>query len=453
MKIALKSFPVLFSVLFCMAFISGGCRKINANRAYILPEEYRPYQLVVWRKPGASTDAWDAKKAYFKSLYGTAFTVKKCSSCNDDLELWEGPSVQNFISTEVVSGGTRPRGQPSGEDAASYYSVNFIVRTPFRDQLPQITALTTQLPNSSNLPPITVGVFDTGDDPAITNDYTTVAVPSCKAGGDYGWNFVADNNDVSDEQAGKHGTVVSKFIVDEVEARTRTTGSPVNILPVKIFDRNGVCDLFDVLCGFSYAKNAGAKIINASFGFYYYKDAAGAEVPKILLEYTRKVLTSNNIILVAAAGNASPYEDSVARYLESDLTGSDLRNLNKHFFYPGGLSKYLGNVICVTTVNRALGRVSPTQNFSNTIVDIGTSNDISGTYDFIHPFNNTLTATGSSFATPVFTGKLCSWYNQVVTTFPINKETIITALKTKGVVFNDTPALLAFVKNGMYVQR
>lgn len=433
-----------FSVLLIIGCVTG-CTITNDNNDKVYLPEHRRGELVVWRKPGVSAADWSTKKANLQASYGGVLTVqKKCENCaTGDLELWSGSAITNFINTEVASPTTRPRGKPTGEDDTLYYSLNMIVRLPIEKDMPQYSRQPVP-PFTSNLPEVTVAVFDTGVDGDITNSFTKDIV-SCKPGGERGWNFVHENNVTDDIFPAKHGTVVSKLIVDQV--KLNPSGNMVNILPVKIFDVDGSSDLFNVLCGFSYAKNAGAQIINASFGFYYYHD----EPPAILLKYVEEELTNNNILLVAAAGNQIESEDYDA-VGGLGITGSLLRNLDYHYFYPGGLSKYLPNVYCVTTARLAPTiDVSPRQNYSKNIVDIATIAHLPTNYEFYHPFNNVLSVAGSSFATPIFTGQLTSWYSTISGSLD-NKASVITTLRTNGVVFNDVPALSDFVRNGQYVK-
>jgi hypothetical protein len=433
-------------LLFSLVSLQLKCKKDDQQKRLLLPK-HKKDELLVWRKPGVTEEAWNAKKTALKGTYGGDISVtKKCDGCDQALEVWGGTTIQNFINEEVASSATRPRGKPTGEDGVWYYSLNFIADLPIEKQLPTQQFSATPLPSQagSNSPVIIVAVFDTGADPQITTN-NSQPVSSCKPGTTKGWNFVNESNDVTDDHPGNHGTVVSKFILDEVNSYA--VRNPANILPVKIFGTDGSADLFSILCGFSYAQKAGAKIINASFGFYYYLD----EPPAILLKYVEKVLTANNIIMVAAAGNRLPDEDVQAR----DILGiaeADLRNLEKHYFYPGGLSKYLSNVICVTTVSNTLGTSATNQNYSPVIVDVGTAAGVAGSFEFIHPFLPPQTVIGSSFATPVFTGELCAFYSRAVT-LPVNKDTIITNMKTLTAVFADIPPLAGRVKLGRYVKR
>ncbi len=435
----------LVLILIVSSSVNLKCKKED-QRKLILPKHKRN-ELLVWRKPGVSDGAMETKRANFKNKYGGDFSVtKKCEGCDQSLEVWSGSTIQNFITEEVAGVSTRPKGKPTGEDDTLYYSLNIIIDIPLekRTQLPTFTPTVLPPQPSSNLPIITVAVFDTGIDPAVTTNLTQ-PVTSCKPLGTKGWNFVKENNDVRDDFPGLHGTVVSKFILDEVNSYS--VRNPANILPVKLFGSDGTADLFNILCAFSYARRAGAKIINASFGFYYYND----EPPELLLKYVEKELTANNVILVAAAGNSFPEEDAEATSILG-IPAADLRDLSKHYFYPANLSKYLPNVICVTTVNTTLGSSAPNQNFSNIFVNVGAAADVSGTYNFKHPFLPVQSVSGSSFAAPIFTGELCALYSRVVT-LPVNKETILTNMRAAATVFDDVPALNTRVRLGRYVKR
>lgn len=434
-----KKCGIVFFVILCIA--AAGCKSSNSNNTQgtFLPE-FIDGQLVVWRKTGVSSATMDIKAQNLRDRYSGTLVRKVCENCDDSLELWTGTAITNFINSEVASPSTRPRGNPSGDDDTLRYSLNIVVRLPDEGQF----ALAQQpvAPITTNTAQVTVAVFDTGVDGDVTNNFTS-SVTTCKPAGDKGWDFINNNNNTADVYPTKHGTVVSKFIIDEV--RANAAGNRVNILPVKIFGSDGSSDLFSVLCGFAYAQKAGAKIINASFGFYDY----GAEPNPILLEYVRKVLTNNNILLVAAAGNAISAEDAYATSTVG-LPMSGLRDLEVHHFYPGRLAKNLPNVYCVTTALLSTVGVSPTQNYSKNVVDIGAIADFPD-YSFQHPFNPLLTMKGSSFATPIFTGKLVSWYDGYSATLD-NKATILNFLKTNGVVFEDVPVLAEKIRGGRYVR-
>jgi Subtilase family len=440
-----QKWPVVFFVILCVCAM--GCQKITNNNNTQLPflPQYKDSQLVVLRKPGVTAAAMNLKAQNMRDEYAGTVDRKVCQTCDDSLELWSGSAIAAFINSEVASPSTRPRGNPTGEDDTFSYSVNIIVKLPEENQLSFAQHPVDTISKNTDI--VTVAVFDTGVDPDVTNNFTN-SVPTCKTGGGRGWNFITNDAVTADVFPSKHGTVVSKFIIDQV--RANAAGNRVNILPVKIFNANGASDLFSVLCGFSYAQKAGAKIINASFGFYDY----GAEPNPVLLKYVEKVLTNNNVLLVAAAGNAFTDDDDYGTTL--GLTSLDLRDMDINHFYPGGLAERLPNVYCVTTAFLTPPKVSPTQNHSDQIVDIGTIADFGAPdYSFKHPFaplSLHFVVKGSSFATPIFTGKLVSWYSDIAGLVG-NKADVLRHLKDRGVVFDDVPAFDPYIREGRYVNR
>ena len=157
-KLFYKFIPIhfiAFSVFLILCML--GCKKINNNDQKLYLPEYKNDQLVVWRKPGINAASWIFKKNNLQAKYGGSLTVlKKCENCADgDLELWSGSTITNFISTEVASPTTRPRGNPTGEDDTLYYSLNMVVRLPIEKNLPQYPPQTVP-PFNSNLPVVNV---------------------------------------------------------------------------------------------------------------------------------------------------------------------------------------------------------------------------------------------------------------------------------------------------------
>lgn len=257
---------------------------------------------------------------------------------------------------------------------------------------------------------ITLAVFDTGLEPGLFEGYIVNALDNvpCIVGGTNGWNFFAWNNNWKDDNAGLHGTIVSKFIIDEIIRYRRTK---VNILPIKVFNAEGLADLYTILCGFAYASHSKASMVNASFGYYESKTKFKEGEPvndtttaELLKSFISTYLTQKNILLVCAAGNGTD-EDSTIR---------DLNTIN---FYPASLAGVLPNIIPVTTVgNTANGReVSPNQNFSSSVVQLGVDADfIKGDhFGFINPLDtdNDTTIAGSSFAAPIAAGKMAAYFN------------------------------------------
>lgn len=427
------------SLLFIL-FVSSGCknddhdRTVKPWRSYVLPPSYSHVppgsdtnQLVIWRAPGTSEESFNEWLDSITRKFGEVHISYFCQHCDDStLMLLTGPGAIQYIQTGPVQGGSGSgvAGGPVGGDGPIYYSKNYTMAVP--EYLDSIY----NNPNASRIHPpdnghdtgaaVTVAVFDTGLDSTDISSYVFDSPgPSCMGSkATRGWNFIGNSpNWYDDFKPLQHGTVVSWFIINQVKKYHQRQ---VKILPVKIDNSHGQGTLFGVLCGFAYAKDLKAKIINASFGFYSPRlDRSGAKVDSnvvLLKEYARHYLTNNNILLIAAAGNAGCLLDTIS-------------------FYPASLSRELDNVIPVTTISPkgsnglSKGQVSLDQNYSEQVVYAGVSGDGvnfaattgpgagAGSYLFYHPYltapNAQQTVHGSSFATPIVTGNICAHYSLV----------------------------------------
>ena len=322
----------------------------------------------------------------------------------------------------------------TGDDGPVYHVRNF----PVSFSKPYMSPTTfVKLPASvySSNTIVKVAVMDTGLEPGeLDNSFLyKPADSSCIKGASKGWNFVAHNPNYADDDPERHGTTVTRFITDQAVLYKK---NPVQILPVKTQDANGASDLFTVLCAFAYAKERKVNIINASFGFYEprlerYGYAQDGNVT-LLKQYVKHYLTSNNILLLAAAGNKDDVNEKKAFKDHGISYPPAPRNLDYVNFFPASLSRDASftNVIAVTTVDSTSGTISPLQNFSNSVVDIGTNDDaiVSGQYVFNNPrYKGPGTVEGSSFATPIMAGKLAANYDLVKGVLN-NKSAMFTAL-------------------------
>ena len=422
------------------------------------PEKKDPYkQLIVWLKPGgtnAQFSQWIYDSIIKKGGSEDINISFVCGSCDSTLFLLEGKAVEVYMQGEVAQGGSssRKRIPVTGESGPVYFGTNLPVFFPDRTLATDRRRADFPKVTYSNAP-VKVAVFDTGLDSALVNSYFSLyqsTDSACIPGGNAGWNFIENKSDFSDDNPQRHGTTVTSFITNEAGLYKNNS---VEILPVKVFAGDGTGDLFTILCGFAYAQNRKVNIINASFGFYeplhkYDNNGKALEAftsPVMLKAFIEHYLTQNNILLLAAAGN----KDDAIEDQEYDPADSlQKRNLDSVHFYPASLSPVLPNVIAVTTVYKDL--VSPTQNFSDNVVDAGVTADYidaSGNFVFINPVNSSLPpVSGSSFATPVLTGKMAAWYHlyhPLLQGTPITKETrdsIFSLLKT-----NASPAFLTNV--------
>ncbi|MGH9855087.1 MAG: S8 family serine peptidase, partial [Blastocatellia bacterium] len=104
-----------------------------------------------------------------------------------------------------------------------------------------------------------------------------------------GWNFVADNHDVSDDLG--HGAQVAGIIASQLDHQPS-----ISILPLKALNKTGEGTVADVVEAMDYAVARRAAVINCSFGTSAFSHA--------MLEAIKRAETAG-IVVVAAAGNRS----------------------------------------------------------------------------------------------------------------------------------------------------
>jgi len=468
---------ILSCFLFSVAILNTECKKIvSASRLDILAqsENYEQLisgdltefadtvpldQLVVWRKPDSTPEQVRAWIHGIEAAYGKIDTSRFCESCDNTLMLLTGKGIKNYIQGGTASGGKKSQTVPSsGDPGPAYISFNFPVNgKPIKltsgsaNAMSSVTNLNTS---------VKIAVLDTGIDTFELKNYPFKPdTASCIPGAARGWNFIAHNKNFRDDDPIKHGSTVTRFITNEVD---KIQKNPIEILPAKTHTKNGVSDLETLLCAFAYAQKQNAKIVNASCGFYEAPDPKHLIEPdvRLLREYVRYYLTNNKILLVAAAGNEDDANERAAFKLHNLPYPTDDRNLDNVNFFPASLAAdpTFPNVIAVTTVDTSTGTVSPTQNYSPNVVDIGVNADAvltSSDYVFNNPrLTGNQTVEGSSFATPIVTGKLCANYD-VISNVLINanytKDQIWNALGTSTVVTK--PGLKQFVKGGRLMKR
>jgi hypothetical protein len=459
----------------CLLFITiaqTGCSHTNPSwhnsvaieTPFLASQAHPDRQLIVFRGSANQDTAFDNWLANIKSKYGPVVIHYLCATCDSSLMLLDGKGVELYIQTGTAQGGSGSNNgaQLGGNDSGLYYCPNFDVRIPEHDTN-QIAHLDPSPAPRSHTGSTLVAVFDTGLDTTLIGKYVVkssglpVTCLGPDAGG--GWNFVKPSNNYSDDHPGRHGTAVTRFIINQVEKETE--GS-VAILPVKVFAENGTGDLFHVLCAFAYARQREAKIINASFGFYAKRDnndPKKVDMAGLLFErYIYKYLTENNILLIAAAGNRDDAAESMA-FVPNPKLDSVWRNLDSVSFYPASLSRSLPNVIPVTTLfpeKDHTGQVSPNQNYSPDVVYIGVHADRRGQPGstgipdpdavFQNSVDGTKAADGSSFATPIATGKICTKYQDMTakaagTGVVFDRTFVLTQLENVGLLKTDAGSL------------
>jgi hypothetical protein len=471
---------IALCILFLMAICNTACKKdlynpgIINNGAFdnslsVANAEQSPTdsvmpsdEIVAWIKPGKTYADYASWRDSIKKVYGGDVNEKDpCGSCDNSLIVLHGKGIRTYIQTGgTVAGSTTSSqsSQPVGEDGPMYVSRNFPVSYSKPGSLGS---------SSSAIQPVLiypgttvkVAVFDTGVDSSELSGFRYQSFgPSCITGAESGWNFIDQNPNYSDDNGIKHGTLVTRFITNQV---VKYGGNKVEILPIKTHTKNGVSDLARILCALAYAKERGVNIINASFGFYLpqscIKDSLDPNA-RLFKEFVRHYLTKNHILLIAAAGNKDDINERAAFDLEQVPYTSAPRNLDSVAFLPASLAqvKSLQNVIAVTTVHKLDRTVSPRQNYSANVVDIGVKADaVKGdNYVFNNPLlDSTETVDGSSFATAILTGILCANYDKY-------KSVLVGDNYTKEEIWNKLSTIVGSddnfkdkIKNGRYVRK
>lgn len=435
-----------FSILSCFfvaisfSILSSSCHKLDTGEILTHIDgtiyDYKPYndsQIIVWKAPGATDQSFRNWLHDFEASHPPSDSAW-CSDCDSSLIMLSGPNIAAFVSGQTVGGGSRSGGGPHGEPDV-FWSFNYNIESDdpiFESSDTATIALKTSSYSDST---VTVAVFDTGVDSTYLREanylYNNENLSCLNSRANNGWDFIYNDTQLQDDYhlPEEHGANVSRLIVAQVE---RFKQNNVAILPVKTHDKSGRSKLFDILCGLAYAKERGAKIINASFGFYSPKNPQPGVDSSVLLfkEFIRYYLTNNNILLIAAAGNLDSEQQKAACRCSSVT-----RDLGRINFYPASFAAEpdMYNVIAVTTTDRQGNVVSSLQNYSPFVVDIGVRADeeFGMHYVFANPRIQHEGIEGSSYATPIVTGIICSQYSKI-----INQLNTSGGFFTKDNIFN-----------------
>lgn len=442
---------------------------------------FKKDQLIVFYKDRPTPEHTKQIRQAIADQGVTVTAIQQCSSCDVYMELWKGPNIHTVIHTDGVKAGSGGGGsRPVGEDTLARYSLNYINSLPV-DMTPALSDSITpnykpdkklDLGGETRTDTITIAVLDTGID---TANFVTARMlwknpfdkgdgsdpdRNCLVNDVNGWNFIANDPNINDDNPTRHGTLVSSYIIHEFMS---TSKNYVQLMSLKTHDNHGFGDLFSSICAIHYAIDKGANIINASWGFYYYDDRPHPYLDSLLT----KTLKEKGILFVTAAGNKIPEEDIVIRevYLDSfgiTLPDAALRNLEIHNFYPACFSATDNSVLTVTTTNGLA--VSPTQNYSNQYVDLGIRADlVQPTHmKFLEPFTNIPQyISGSSFAAAIATGKIGAWLPKAGYRPGIIKDDVFNELKrliTAGsipnILFHSTALGSGkLIRNGQFSKR
>ena len=217
-----------------------------------------------------------------------------------------------------------------------------------------------------------VAVLDTGV--RYTHEDLAANLWTSPHDGSHGFNAISGSNDPNDDNG--HGTRVAGILGGMGNNGKGAVGVAwrVQIMACKFIDRDGFGSISDVVACLEFARTNGARVINASWGFYEFSLALSDAVSSV---------RDAGIILVAAAGN-------------------DARNTDVIPFYPASFE--FDNIVSVAATTREDDLVWYS-NFGATSVDLAAPGmDIYST-DFLSDTAYAMDE-GTSMATPYVTGSI-----------------------------------------------
>lgn len=389
--------------------------------------------------------------------------IKKHSNCGK-LELWE---INDIQSTSHGEGMVSAMG--SSKTHADF-SLNFTNTFPCDNTLPRgfqwdKENLSSTKKDDTDKNIIIIAVLDTGvnfdliPEQYLWQNDKVGSKDTCYENDKHGWNFVDNSPDIHDDDPNMHGTLINAYIIEQFK---NSPHNSVQIMNLKTHDAKGSGDLFSAICAIRYAKEKGAHIINASWGFYGDKGFNHPYLKRLITQ----TLKRKGIFFVTAAGNKIDEFDSL---FIADFSPLNPRNLNDHQFFPAnfgkGITDVKNNIITVTTIDEVKGVPSPTQNFSSKIVDLGVQADnidiASGFFQFEVPFKSIkqemVYIGGSSFATAIASGKIGAFLPKDYSSdrSSRNKKRLIDALE--GLDFplfhKGNKSLRKYIKKGRFIKK
>ncbi|MFC5408374.1 S8 family serine peptidase [Larkinella bovis] len=428
--------------------------------------------------------------------------ISRWCPCDSSLVLLEGHQLDDLlINGREMASSTRPSGGVSGNppfaditynptanelkwpELVGEGSLNYILSLPFyhqpKDAIVKVPLRPFILPTDSTTKPFIIAITDTGFQPGLypaangqfwvnPGESTTSDRDQNGLVGDMtGWDFVTNTNLPYDSNG--HGTLVTSLIHEQL--RTNEWASKnVRFMYLKTYSLNGKGTLFNNLCALSYARQKGAQLINASWGFYSPKES-------LLLGYFIKELSATNRVLVVAAGNAN---GDLERSPFGLVPSSYYRNLETNPFWPARYSGAYQHVITATTIHpttKALASkhtsddflaysVCADQNYSDPFVNVGVYNNRNRPNPYCSVLNITAPnqgamASGSSFAAPVVTGRLAARLGETWTTGKRdvlfarleNQSATIPAGTPQLPTLRSHPTLTSQINAGRYIKR
>ncbi|MEM7104736.1 MAG: S8 family peptidase [Bacteroidota bacterium] len=384
---------------------------------------YVPNQLVVQFSPSATP--------MYKDSIRNSFGVAHVDTCMCSVvELWhfgQDTAAMGGLSGSGPSVGITEK-KASAKSTADVDGVDFnrFVWNELQGAPPPVfTQLQAPPPIPGGPHDVLIAILDTGLDfdhpdlvPLIYRNFqedidSLDEDGSCLIDDVVGYNFVKDNNNVQDDHS--HGTHLAGIIKNNLEVNNACGN--YKLLPIKTHNENGVAELFDIVCGFYYALQQGADVINCSWGWY-------DNDSDILNNFLDSARNNYNAIAIAAAGN-------------------DTIDLQEHPQFPACNAG--NNVISVGAIGMSMSGdtlISPFSNFSTDCIDIAApGEDINSTL----PGGTMGLKSGTSMAAPVVAAIAAEVYcaGNIDDYLDIRNCIIDAAVEVEG--------LNTFVENGNFI--
>ncbi|RYZ29329.1 MAG: hypothetical protein EOO10_06660 [Chitinophagaceae bacterium] len=393
----IKPIPYQTALLtLCLLFFVFATCKKSTSVGQRQPAPFRPNEVVLVYPSGLSQDKRESIRKSLLLRYQIR-NVETCI-CDPSIERITAENVHQAITTDTSSRPASTSTRLGVQGVEMVLSKNVLFQQPIgqRNRGPVPFDFGKKRGN------LRIAVIDTGIDTTDNQHFSSASfshflLPSTAANYNavgitdpnrinrsryFGWNFFTNNQNIKDDHAQQHGTVVTGLILSQV------TETAPSIIYLKAFDASGSSDLFTIRCALKFAEKAGAKIINASWG---YDDIEENDALRDAISSLEK----NNILLVAAAGNNGHNTNTIPHW-----PGSFSNTTNRGF----------NNVITVATATTG-GICLPNSNYSENRVDVA----IAGRGDncsFVDVFDATgqLRETGTSYAAAIMTGVIANQF-------------------------------------------
>jgi len=286
---------------------SGESLKLISDPMYVIIKGYDLYgQSVAYNQIMVQFNTPEETEKYeLEILTPNAGWVKEACNCNRELYLWQFPSTEDAIAallaidekTKIIKKKNRPKGGFNnnlniGKTSDTYKAYN-IVSDLFNNNYPDS---------------VSIFILDSGLDEQNYNAAPFLnkqaAVDGCyEIEKSPGYSYVDSISTITPNYSDNlwHGTFGFRSITNQLEGNAN-----LNLVPLKIFNKNGEGTLFDMVCALYHAIDHNADIVNISAGYQ--------GEPSEILESAINLARGKGIFITAAAGNDTLNIDNTPQY-------------------------------------------------------------------------------------------------------------------------------------------